>query len=308
MLSWRSEIAHARLLAPGRVDRLRPPLRRRAARPGSGSSRSATPTASGATSAAREVLVAGERRRVVGTVSMDAFAVELDGARPSSGAGDDRRAAASRSRRTRASRARSPTSSRAGSSRGPTRARARSRHRRAEAGRRALRRRGGRARVRSARDKAPGRAPAAQPPGGTSAARRSRAGPSRPPRGSARATNGGSTTSSRSGKPKRERCGKPGVSTKPGVDGEHRDAARGELDRDRARERELGVLGGRVGADRDEAGDRDDVDDVRAALEPGQEGAQAPDRAEVVRRDQPPRSAPAARSRKRAARRRCPRC
>ena len=38
-----------------------------------------------------EVLVAGERRRVVGTVSMDAFAVELDRELPAGHAGDDRR-------------------------------------------------------------------------------------------------------------------------------------------------------------------------------------------------------------------------
>ena len=58
---------------------------------GSGSCRSATPTASGATSPAREVLVAGERRRVVGTVSMDAFAVELDRELPVGHARDARR-------------------------------------------------------------------------------------------------------------------------------------------------------------------------------------------------------------------------
>ena len=60
------------------------------------------------------------------------------------------------------------------------------------------------------------------------------------------------------------RCGKPSVSTKPGVHGVHRDAARRELDGDRARERELRVLRRRVRAARDGAGDRDDVDDVRA--------------------------------------------
>ena len=47
------------------------------------------------------------------------------------------------------------------------------------------------------------------------------------------------------------------------------------------------MLRGRVRADRDEARDRDDVDDVRALAEARQERAQAPDRAEVVRVDQP---------------------
>ncbi len=69
------------------------------------------------------------------------------------------------------------------------------------------------------------------------------------------------------------------------VDRVHRDPPAGQLDCDRAGERELGVLRGRVGPDRDEPGDRDDVDDVRALPEPGQEGAQAPDRPEVVRPD-----------------------
>ena len=48
------------------------------------------------------------------------------------------------------------------------------------------------------------------------------------------------------------------------------------------------------GGDGDGARDRDDVDDVataRAASRPGQERAQAPDAAEVVRRASPPRSA-----------------
>jgi hypothetical protein len=72
------------------------------------------------------------------------------------------------------------------------------------------------------------------------------------------------------------------------VDGVDADAAAAQLGGARARERELGVLRRRVGArgrERDCARDRDDVDDIGrpAALESGQEGAEAPDRAEVVR-------------------------
>ena len=63
--------------------------------------------------------------------------------------------------------------------------------------------------------------------------------------------------------------------------------SRGELDGDRAGERELGVLRGRVRPDRDEPGDRDDVDEVRALAEPGPEGAERPDGAEVVHADRP---------------------
>ena len=45
------------------------------------------------------------------------------------------------------------------------------------------------------------------------------------------------------------------------------------------------MLGGGVGPDRDEAGDRDDVHEVRALAEPRLEGAERPDRAEVVDAD-----------------------
>ena len=81
-------------------------------------------------------------------------------------------------------------------------------------------------------------------------------------------------------------CGKPSVSTKPGQHGVHPDAAPCEQAGERARERELGVLRGGVrpgGRERDRAGDRDDVDDVRARLQPGLERAHHPDAAEVVR-------------------------
>ena len=60
------------------------------------------------------------------------------------------------------------------------------------------------------------------------------------------------------------------------------DPARRELDGDRARERELCVLRRRVRPDGHGACDGDDVDDVRAPAEPGQERERRPDRAEVV--------------------------
>ena len=71
-----------------------------------------------------------------------------------------------------------------------------------------------------------------------------------------------------------------------GEDRVHLDAARREQAGERARERELRVLRGRVrpaGREGDGARDRDDVDDVRARLEARLEGAHAPDAAEVVR-------------------------
>jgi hypothetical protein len=66
----------------------------------------------------------------------------------------------------------------------------------------------------------------------------------------------------------------------------HADAAAGQLGADAARERELRVLGGRVGARgsvRERARHRDDVDDVRGprGFEQRQEGLHAPDTAEV---------------------------
>jgi alanine racemase len=80
-LSWRSELARVTCLAPGESTGYG--RRFLAARPtwiglvlvgyGDGFRRDLTGT---------EVLVAGERRRVVGTVSMDSFAVELDGELP----------------------------------------------------------------------------------------------------------------------------------------------------------------------------------------------------------------------------------
>ena len=79
VLSWRSEVALARLLHPASrpgTDAGFWPRRR----PGSGSCRSATPTASGAISARARCSCAGARRSVLGTVSMDAFAVALEGA------------------------------------------------------------------------------------------------------------------------------------------------------------------------------------------------------------------------------------
>ena len=64
-------------------------------------------------------------------------------------------------------------------------------------------------------------------------------------------------------------CGKAGRLDEAGVDGVHHDPAWRELDRDRAGERELRVLRRRVRAGGDRAGDRDDVDDVRARPSPG---------------------------------------
>ena len=76
-LRWESQLAQVRLVQPGRVDGLRPALGR--GEPtwigivpvgyADGFRRDLTGT---------EVRVAGEPRRVVGTISMDAFAVELD--------------------------------------------------------------------------------------------------------------------------------------------------------------------------------------------------------------------------------------
>ncbi len=74
----------------------------------------------------------------------------------------------------------------------------------------------------------------------------------------------------------------------PGEDGVHLHAAWAEQPGERARERELSVLGGRVRprrGERDRAGDRDDVDDMRARLQARLESPRAPDAAEVVRPD-----------------------
>src|SRR5207249_2151101 len=68
----------------------------------------------------------------------------------------------------------------------------------------------------------------------------------------------------------------------------HADSVRAELGSRGPRERELGVLRGRVRprlSRVDGPGDRDDVDDVRRCgrLERGEKGPQAPNAAEVVR-------------------------
>ena len=192
---------------------------------------------------AREVLVAGERRQVVGAVSMDAFAVELD-RRLRVGAAVTivgRRPAARGARACRRHdhlRAREPDRDASGAS-PPRRASAAESSDVVDA-----------SRVRSG-DR-PGASAWSQPRGGTSAARRSRAGPSRRRRGCARRRTADRPRAGPAGARSRARCGNPGVSTKPGSDRVHRDAARRELDRDRARERELGVLRGGVGPDRDE--------------------------------------------------------
>src|SRR6266511_3294329 len=85
---------------------------------------------------------------------------------------------------------------------------------------------------------------------------------------------------------RKSRCGKPGVSTKPGLTVCTRTPRGG----DRPREGELGVLRGRIrarGRKGNQSRDRDDVDDVRGCgrLEPGQKRAYRPDRAEVVDAD-----------------------
>ena len=105
------------------------------------------------------------------------------------------------------------------------------------------------------------------------------------------ATSSGSITNRRrSGLRSFVRCGKPSVSTNPGMTVCTRMPAAAEQRGGRARERELRVLRGGVRAGRregDRASDRDHVDDVRSALggggaEAGQERAQAPQAAEVV--------------------------
>jgi len=61
----------------------------------------------------------------------------------------------------------------------------------------------------------------------------------------------------------------PGCLDQPGKDSVDLDAARSELGRERARERELGVFRRRVRAFREDPGDRYDVDDVRARRQAG---------------------------------------
>ena len=76
--AWKTEIGQSQAAASGRVDRIRPDVRRRARDTwigilpvgyADGFRRDLTGT---------EVLVEGERRQVIGAVSMDATAVELD--------------------------------------------------------------------------------------------------------------------------------------------------------------------------------------------------------------------------------------
>ena len=126
-------------------------------------------------------------------------------------------------------------------------------------------------------------------------ARSSRRGRARATRATCCAIRSGPITSRRAGAGSQP-CGKPSVSTKPGLTVCTRIPRAAELRRGRAREGELRVLRCRVGAgrgNRDRARDRDDVDDVgrRSRLERGQERPQAPDAAEIVRRASPPRSA-----------------
>ena len=78
VLSWTSHIAQTRLLRAGESTGYGRRFVAERARRGSGSCRSATPTAFRRDLTGTTVRVAGEPRRVVGTVSMDAFAVELD--------------------------------------------------------------------------------------------------------------------------------------------------------------------------------------------------------------------------------------
>ena len=101
VLSWRSELAQVKLLDAGREHGLRPPLRGRAAdvdRARAGRLRGRLPPRPHR----QEVLVAASAAAVVGTVSMDSFAVELPGELPERNAGDaDRRRAARRGARAR---------------------------------------------------------------------------------------------------------------------------------------------------------------------------------------------------------------
>ena len=78
-LRWGSELAGVEAARAGREHRVRAAVRRDASRPGSRSSRSGYADGFRRDLTGTEVLVAGERRRVVGTVSMDVLAVELPG-------------------------------------------------------------------------------------------------------------------------------------------------------------------------------------------------------------------------------------
>ena len=108
---------------------------------------------------------------------------------------------------------------------------------------------GKRARTRAT---SPERAPEPRRRAGTSGARRSRVG-----RLHRRQRPGGDQGRVDDEQPQREAgpiCGwEPGRVDEARVDRQHRDATLGQLDRDRAREGKLGMLGGRVGADREGA-------------------------------------------------------
>ena len=84
-----------------------------------------------------------------------------------------------------------------------------------------------------------------------------------------RSTTAGSITSRRERAGTRSSAGSPLFRRSRVGTGVQVDSARRELDGDRARERELCVLRRRVRADRDGAGDGDDVDDVGAWRKPG---------------------------------------
>ena len=78
VLAWRSELAQVKRLVAGREHGLRPDLRRRSGdvdRARAGRLRGRLPARPDRHGGARR----GSRRRVVGTVSMDSFAVELPG-------------------------------------------------------------------------------------------------------------------------------------------------------------------------------------------------------------------------------------
>ena len=224
--------------------------------------------------------MAGELRRVVGTISMDAFAVELDRelpvGTPVTLLGDGVLAEA----HARVAGTIGYELADRDPQRRPSGRAARSSTPRSSAGA------GSRSARRAARP-GPGRAPARSRRRGTSAARRARACPTRPRRRAAwRRALGRRRPGGRSGSAAPPAAGSPRSRRSPGSTVCTWTPRGAEQAGERARERELRVLrrGVRPGRrERDRARDRDDVDDVRARLQARQEGARAPDAAEVVR-------------------------
>ena len=224
-----------------------------------------------------EVLVDGERRRVVGVVSMDAFAVELDRRAAAGHAGDDRR-------RGRLARAATPASRSTITYELASQDRDRRERGRAGSTPALIRPR--------ARAIVPGRSAWIHAAGryqrGTKISRRSCSTASRIRVDDER----GSTTRRSPRPPEPAALREAGRLDEARVDGVHRDPARARArSRSSARTRAARASTPSTGPSATRARDRDDVDDVRARAEPGEEGAQAPDRAEVVRARRPPRSA-----------------